>query len=484
MSTAMGDLVVSLGLDNTQFLAALNGSGESLDQFATHSSESSSEIEGHVGGASRAFGFLGKEIRHAGEELGGENTVIGETISGLGGTVTGIGEVVHGYHAMHTAVEVLTTAQVFLNSISPLGWTVMIGGAVAAGAAYLTLSHHIETAAEAAEHLKKVLGDINAHHGAEFDKDAASKQKELQENLRNREEDARDLSPLHAVLISGTYGLKYLLELHAIDKAHSALDEFNKAVVQHRQHEAGNAADSYLSHLREEAEKLDKTPLEQFQENLAKSGRSAKEVAEELAKAKTYSADIENHAIKSAIDRKEKELSQFGMSDSQKYVANFQAEHPGASSGQLALVKDQAAREDALKNDTAMEKKLDADRTAETARLAAEVKSLTEGPMDKLIAQARDLQIGLANGAIGRGDYASAMAALQEKATPKAEKEAKEEAPKAIEYGTAAAFEELYKAMHPDEQQDHAQRTAENTAKMAELMEIIRDNTAKTVVLG
>ena len=44
-----------------------------------------------------------------GDGLGGTNSELGETVTGLGGTVSGLGEAVHGYHALHTAIEVASS---------------------------------------------------------------------------------------------------------------------------------------------------------------------------------------------------------------------------------------------------------------------------------------------------------------------------------------------------------------------------------------
>ena len=417
--TGIGDLVVSLEVQNEQFLAALNVSGASLDEFAGHTGRGSQalgelgergeEAGGHAAGSARAFGFLGRQIKEMGEGLEGTNAGLGETVSGLGSTVSGLGEAVHGYHALHTAIEVASGAQMFLNSISPLGWTVIATGAIAAAYAYMTYSESSKAAAE--------------------------------EEKRREEE--------------------------------------KKAATQE--------TESAIKSLQREVDKLDKTPLQQFQESLEKSGKSAQVAAEELRKFQALSARKEGleeqkkyesdrgHAI-DELAKKQRDLDQSGMTEGQKFGANFAAEHPG----QTQERKDQATALGERMDQMALEKKTAAERDAQAKHLDSLVSSLTEGPMDKFIAQARELKAGMASGQIGSGQGQLAMDALQKRAAAEAKPD-KEEAPKALEFGTAAAFEEIYKQQHPDA--DHAQRTAENTAKMAELLAVIADNSHNTVSL-
>ena len=375
MATAVGDLVATLGVENQQFIAALNESGASLDEFSARTDEGTAalerfeekENESGVGAtaSARSFGFLGKQIKEMGEGLSGTNSELGETVSGLGSTVSGLGEAAHGYHALHTAIEVATGAQVMLNSITPVGWATMAAGAIAAAGAYLWWADSKKKAADAAA-------------------DLAAKQER---------------------------------EKEAMEKATAALKEHN--------------------------------------------------------------------AIEDQIARKERELSQFGMTAEQKYVATFTAEHPTATGAELDTVRQQAERESAMKIQADMEKQVQQERLSDTRRLAAEVKSLTEGPMDKFIEQARDLQSGLSEGLISQTDYDSAIAGLQRKAAAAVGTEPAKapEAIKALEFNSAEAYEAIYKAQHPEQQTDHQQRTADNTAKMTELLDIIRQNTANHIQL-
>ncbi len=202
MSTAIGDLVVSLSVENQNFLAQLNKSGASLDEFAMHThagsgaiaelGEHSEEAGGHVGGAARAFVFLGNQIKEAGEGLGEQNAMLGQTITSLGGTVSGLGEAVHGYHALHTAIEFASGAQVFLNSISPLGWTALATGALAAAAAYVEFggaSKEAEEAEKKRQDAAKATDDALEHLRRQVEGLDNSPLNQLHEQLRQAKEE-------------------------------------------------------------------------------------------------------------------------------------------------------------------------------------------------------------------------------------------------------------------------------------------------------
>jgi hypothetical protein len=497
VASAIGDLVVTLGCDNNTFVAALNGSGASLDEFAGHTrggshamqefAEHSEEAGGHVAGANRAFKFLGKEVKELGEGLGGTESALGGTVTTLGETVTGLGEAMHGYHALHTAITVATGAQVFLNSISPLGWVALAAGAIAVGYAYVTMSSHAETAEEATKRVKKTLGELDALHGAAFERAAGEKTKELQSKIDEAQKVAEEHTDMKIGAIAGPLGMAagYLYEQHAIESAKSALDEFNEAAAKHRQEEAAKSADSALDHMVEQAEKLNKTPLEEFIEQLRKSGRTAIEQAKEIAQFKEAAARVdEAHAAK-ALAKKEEEMRESGMTEGQKYVAHFSEENPHATAAQKELAEQQGAREDAIKNQARLQKETDAERLKAEEKVHSLVDSL-KSPMDKLIDDAKQLKEQHARGLLSDYDYSTGMSALQakgEKETAVKEK-AKDEGPAAaLDFGSAQAYEAIYKAMNPEENQP-AKQTAENTAKMHVLLGEIADGLKNTVRLG
>ena len=497
MSTAIGDLVVTLGCDNNTFVTALGTSGASLDEFAGHTrggshaieelGEHSEEAGGHVAGASRAFGFLGKSIKEAGEGMGGAESALGETAESLGGVVGGLGEAVHGYHALHTAIEVATGAQVFLNSISPLGWVALAAGAIAVGYAYVTMSSHAETAEEATKRVKKTLGELDALHGAAFERAAGEKTKELQGKIDEAQKVADDHTDVKMWALGGplTMSAAFVYEQQAIESAKSALDEFNQAAAKHRQEAAAKSADSALDHMVEEAEKLNKTPLEEFIEQLRKSGRTAIEQAKEITQFKEAAARVdEAHAAK-ALAKKEEEMRESGMSEGQKYVAHFSEENPHATAAQRAQAEALGQREDDLKNQARLQKEMDAERLKAEEKVHSLVESL-KSPMDKLIDDAKELKEQHAKGNLSDWDYSTAMAALQakgEKETAVKEKPKDEGPAAALDFGSAQAYEAIYKAMNPEENQP-AKQTAENTAKMHVLLGEIADGLKNTVRLG
>ena len=405
MSTAIGDLVATLKVNDDPWQAGFARAETSMDHLRDRAEEGGE----HVGGVSRAFGFLGKQAKEAGEEMGGG---FGEAISGLGGMTSGIGEAVHGYHALHTVIGLATGAQAALNAISPVGWAAMAAGAVAAVGSYLYFH-------ESTEKTVADLKELNSLHGPEFERASETKRAALEKEITLTE---KSHTAEMIGLVGGPVGvgIGYLYEQHAIEQAHKALTAFDEATKKHRQDEASKTVNTELDKLTKQAHQLNMTPLDIFREELEKTGRSASAIADATNKFRELSDQIQ--ASKAAEEMK-------------KYRAE-----------QL--------------------REVEREETQEMHRLQAEAKSLSEGPMDRLVQEAKELKEH--RDWLDPRDYQSAMNALAEKARKELEtKQEKAEAPKALEYGTASAFEELYKLMNPDENKP-MQDVAANTAKANE----------------
>jgi len=355
VATGVGDLVATLRLDNSQFSAGLN-------QSAQIAGEKGEEIETHVGGASRAFRFLGKEAKEAGEAMGGS---MGETVSGLGGVTSGLGEAVHGYHALHTAIEVATAAQASLNAISPMGWALMAGGAVAAAVAYMHFS------------------------------DAAKEAEEAQQRLALAEKVA---------------------EVNA-KMAHEAFEERKRSFLEGE------------------------------------------------------------HEIAAARDR----AATSGMSEPQKFLYEFHEKHPDAGPAQEERAQQAAG---AL---YAMQQKLEAQKAINEAnkeeadfvkRVRDETEQLTAGPLDKQVKQINEIRKGVEMGIIGAGQGAAAEAKIQAELKEKMQAEQNQpvQQPQAMEKESDAAWKAILTAMQGgDKKDENAQKTADNTARIAALLQAIKD---------
>jgi hypothetical protein len=330
MATAMGDMVVGLGVDESQLTSGLSSATTSLNHFERASS-------GLGIGASRSFRFLGHSIQEAGDGIAASNSALGDTVGSLGGMVSGIGEAVHGYHALHVVMDLAIAKQLMLNLLSPIGWITLAAAALAAGGAYLYFSGRTETAQEKAERLKKTLGELASMHGEEFDRTAAQKRGQLAGNLEAAEGE-------HVGLGEGilTLGLAYWELDSRVAGARTALAKFDEALKAHAEQEASKHVDETLDRLRESAAKLDESPLQRFQGELAKSGRSAAEAADAMAKFQQLSSQ----EIDAEIAKKNRDLSLAGLTKGERFVVEFKRQHEQASEAQMAMVKRQGEMED------------------------------------------------------------------------------------------------------------------------------------------
>jgi hypothetical protein len=418
MSTAIGDLVATLGVDAAPFHAGLGKAGTALDEFhgqAKHGAEgmralgeAGEEAGGELSHSSRAFRFLGKSISEVGESVGGVNSGLGETAGALGGTVSGLGEAAHGYHALHTVMDLAIVKQIALNALSPVGLTLMAGAALAGAAAYMAYGTAIG---------------------------------EWWEKRKKAEEEAKS----------------------ATSETESAIKELQK-----------------------EADKLNSTPLEHFQEEMKKTGKSAQAIAEATKKFEELSAAVGVGKARDELQHKQQELTEMGMGDVEKYVHHFSHENPQATQQQLDVARDLAEEiryKKALADDQkkmAADELRDKEKEAEaTKHLHDEVKQLTEGPMDKLRDQAAELKKGFEEGKIDGGEYAAAIGAIKQKARAAIQQEAPKEIPQAIEYGTSQAWEKITQQMYNPEQKANDARIAENTAAAKDLLATIAANTAQ-----
>jgi len=448
MATAVGDLVASLRLDNAQF-------AQSINESARMAGEKGGEIEAHTGGASRAFRFLGKEAREAGEAMGGS---FGETISGLGGVTSGIGEAVHGYHALHTAIEVATAAQASLNAISPIGWSIMISGAAAATASYLLMKESIKQNEHEVTHLA-----------------------EAQENLERVTSQRNEAMTYGLIAGPAGAGLAWLAYKGAVDDAAASVEKIKTA--------ATTAAAAEIHHLHDELSKLTETPLELFQEKLADTGKSYIEVARLTNEFRNLTAEIERAKDQTAalaeLRTWDFQQSTNGMTEGQAHLAKWREEHPHADFGEDAMAVGLATALDARNQHTkdhAEAEKVTAEIMREqldhAQKLREEVEGLTAGPLDKQVKQINEIRKGVEMGIIGAGQGAAAEAKIQAELKDKmaAEQNQPAQQPQALEKESDSAWKAILTAMQGgDKKDEHAAKTAENTARIAALLQAIKD---------
>jgi hypothetical protein len=146
MASSIGDIVATLGVDDTQWNRGLTQASGKMQQFG-------SDVQTHAASSYRSFMFLGREIQHVGGSVSGMNETLGSGIEKLGGTVSMIGMAEHSAHALGRAYESLAAKQVILNALSgPVGWIALAGAVVAAGGAFYYFSR---AAADSKESLAK-----------------------------------------------------------------------------------------------------------------------------------------------------------------------------------------------------------------------------------------------------------------------------------------------------------------------------------------
>ncbi len=401
MSTAIGDLVVTLGLDDKQFASGVGHSTSAMRELGKEAEEGS----GHIGGASRALGFLGKQVQEGGELLGKENAQLGEMVSGLGGVTSGVGEAVHAYHALHTVMEIAIVKQTVLNALSgPTGWVTLAAGAVVAAGAYFYLS-----------------GSAN---------DAAEKTKQLAEAAKKVRE------------------------------------------------EAGRKVDSEISHLQEEADKLNKTPLENFRAELEQTGRSESQIEKLTQRFRELSAEVARAkdiaGASKDLHREGFEMATSHFTEGSRYLAKFHEEHPQATEAQNEQARTYARLIDLAKEKAEKERQSESVVKQEQEgwqRIRDEVDRINEGPLAHELKQLEDIKKAREAGMIGSGEATAAEAKIKAEMLHKMEQAAGEKAPelpKAEERGSEGAWKTILEAMQGANKQDLQQR-------QVDLLQEIRD---------
>ena len=532
MGTAIGDLVATLGLDNSQWTSTLQQSGGELQTFSGQLPGAQSAVaqlgttteaaSGAPRNMARSLSFLGKEMQHLGGDIAQNNEALGGAISTMGSATSAIGLASKGYKALSVASAAAGVAQTALAAISPIGWIGIAAAVGTAAVSYLYLKKGVKSAAEEMKAFEKLSGP-------ERDRAEDKRAKELTKAYQSAKRQ-QGMDQAGGMFDRGVVGT--VIDNKRLRESKTAMDDFNKAVGDRRQKEAIKETDSALDQLRAQANKIDKSPVEQFAEAMAKTGKNTREVASAIA-------EFEKNTRKLAVDKAKTEVGndllgaqkqheQMGMTAGEKFADDERrklaaagmrggALQAAANSFGAQMDKDTAAERlagfekqyaqamdqtnerhqhrNALvaqmgplmgklgeKEREVLSKADEWDKADWAKKLQADVKGLTEGPLDSLIEKANEVNEGFAAGVITEQQRNTAMAAIKAKAEGK-DRDQTKELPKALEYGTAAAWDQITKQMYNPEQKQNDQALVENTDKMATLLETIATNTANTLTI-
>ena len=414
-------------------------------------------------GTSRAFTFLGRQIEEAGKNG------MGESVAGMGELTKGVGEAIHGYHALHSVIHLATGAQAALNAITPAGWALMATGAIAAGAAYLTFSQHEETAAEKAKKLKEALGDLANKQGAEFERGVKDKTKELKKQI---EEAEKSHKWEQLGMAAGPIGMAagYLYEQHAIGAAKEELKQFNEAVKEHIKEAARKQVDSTLDSMKKEADKLNKTPLTSFIEELNKSKMSAKEGQEALQKYKEYASQIDLSKAKQSVKELREEMANAGKSkeaiEAQKLWEQYNKTHDetyAKLAREVETMDTQKKLAEDMKKQAEEYNKQQEELARKQEELVKKAKSLTESvsPFAKYKDEMKDLNELLTKGLISMSVYEAAANKMKQDLFKKFMSEAPKYQSGYTEYGTTEAANQAARDEEIRQQEQWAQTQIE-----------------------
>ena len=433
-----GNLLISIKSDATLAQKGFEQASNHANRFREHC-----ESAGH--GANRAFGFLGRQLKEAGEGLEGTNASLGGMVSGLGSVTSGVGEAMHGYHALNTVIRMATASQVALNLVSPMGLAIMAAAAGAAGLAYLTLSKHTETAEEKAKKLKETLGEVANLQGVALDHAA-------QEHIRELKE-----------LGDSFFGAS------AIEK----VKEFSEAVEKLKEERSGKKADSEYDKLKEAFDALGKSDTQKFRENMEASGRSAKEISEAVKQftlmANAVGFDKENKRLKQA--KEEFEWAEKTKEAHEAYLAHQQALKTGDKS--FDYLADEWKELDVKKQEAAFQKEISEiskkqreDEKKHFEDLAEKAKSLKEksDPIARFkdeITEIQEMRSGLLNGNEAR----KAIAMVRSELMRSLEASAPISIPNGAVRAGSEGWNEVAKMLEENERQQWAQKQLEALQK-------------------
>jgi len=431
---------------------------KAMREVSSHAETMGKHVEGIGAGSSRSFKFLGKEIKEMGEGLGGANSQLGEMAGSLGGITQGVGEAIHGYHALHGVIHLATAAQAALNAITPTGWVLIAGGAIAAGAAYLTFSHHVETAEEKTKRLKEALGDVANLSGVAFERKAAEKIKELKKSLQEAEEDHkwRYIGAAAGGPAGAAVGYQY--EQYAIEGAKKKLDEFNEAIIAHKRELAGKQADSALDHVLETASKLNKTPLTQFREELKASGRQANECAEAITRFKVATEKISFSKVQDELTDLRKEIENAGKSKEALLAERANREGDRTGDSRYRKIAEQARELDRYKQWIEEHGKETEKLHQHEEQLASKAKSLTDSvsPFSKWRGECKELDEMMRKNLISLSVYQQAGIKARQQLMQSFLSEAPKTMTGYLEYGSSQAANEIAREKELQQQEQWA----------------------------
>jgi hypothetical protein len=302
------------------------------------------------------------------------------------------------------------------------------------------------------------------------------------------------------------------------------IEDHNAAVAQRRaaRSSAVESANEALADMRAKLDAL-RDPQEQFDAKMRGLGKYPGLVANTTAAMQQLREEMDNINGQKSVDKAMAADNLVGKSAGQKWLAQFYQEFPNASGEVVRQAQTHANYLDhegaALERITsltqgwgkdmgdvdekhrhvaeamkalggekatgavgrhfreAMKAAEEMDKRDFAKKLKTEVKGLTEGPMDKLLDQAKELREGHDQGLITREEYAAANEALRDRARAAQEQQKPKEMAHAVEFGTNEAWQQIIHQMYgigDDKQQ--AKEMVKQQQKTNELLGVVKDN--------
>jgi len=493
--SAIGDLVVNLGMNTAPFSAGANTAIEHMNRLNSETMSMGRRMEecsGSVSGLYRGEQALGHGVEVLGTAMKGINSQLGETVFGMGETVRTVGMATHAFHGLVKVIDACRNSQIMLNLVSgPRGWAVLAGSIMAAAGAYL----YFHSAAEKVNEIKigalkgeelEVYRERTPHEelsgATKYASDAQAQISHAQEAFASMKNEMAEYQAKWSQIGTGNYYDPALVEEMTtaevalmLATSENATASEQLAAAQERVKEVTLASDieKLTEKLTLEAETFGMTANEAAGYALERRGAETADLAEAsaiatLLQAKKNMVEIEKEATKAAQDaaRAQERLVEQGMRLAETPLDQYNEKIRALDAAMQAGMTPEQYAEGHRK---AFEATPEGQAEEQRRRAAEAIGERLESPYQKWAQQMEQLES--LKPYLSGETYSRAVAEANAKyaaATggklPKAERE---ELPKVLQKDTAEAWGKIASIMYGTDQEKFAESTADNTARIA-----------------
>jgi hypothetical protein len=446
---------------------------QKLQVSITGAGEGIERLGGHATGTYRSFNFLGREIEHAGGALSGMNAGAGEVVEKMGGAVGAIGMAQHTVHGLGVAYQWLAAQEVIAAAFAgPVGWIALAAGITAAAGALIYFG---TSAAESREEIEKLAGKTSELEEA-ISRVQNSTGNDYLDFLNREKQQTQETIKL------------YKDQIKEEEKAHASVEDIahsQKMLNSYLQDQLQTVKDIKKEQKREQAEKAeeqigknDQRIVDDLRKQVhdfeAKRGKGAED--EFGIKEWDITSNTKRDEYEKLAETRRKQIAQETVENLTKEI---ELKHQSAEAREREHIAAAKIGEEDKKRLLARydELELNQKNQKEQEKTAAAAKKLTDSlasPLEKYNSKIAEFQKLLNEKAITSETFERARDSAAEQyykdIKPKKEKFEQSELPKVAEFGTESAYTEILRltGQTPDKD-EYARATSENTAELVNI---------------